>query len=809
MDWINGKAVSLSTPFDRLTSHLCTSFNMPFGLVSVLDGEHAVFRSEIGLGERSLPRDVSVSNILVTMGKGATLIIEDAAQHPTLKHHPMVAGPPYIRFFAGATVSLADGTPVGALGVMDTTPCLTFSPAQLDSMIVLAGIAGDMVDQSLAARTQAAQVALLGLAEEMSGVGQWRFNVATGHVYWSEEVYRIHGHAPGAIDPSYADVISAYHVDDQPILRALVQRAMDTGEGYDCRLRILRADGEQRLVTARARTEQDEAGKVVALFGVFQDITEADAAERNLAASEARYRLLAANASDIISVSRPDGRFSYVSPSVEAVMGYRPDEVVGRNFADFMHPDDVEATRARFMAYVEAGTDTPSPHVRYRARRKDGEIIWVEAHPKAIRDADGRLIEFQDLIRDISHTKRLEDDLLEARDRAETAARAKAEFLANMSHELRTPLTSVIGFAGLLRARDDLPADAVLYANRIAVSSDALLSVINDVLDYSKLEADAVDLDPHPFNVRALADGAGGIVEKLCVEKGVSLVVRVADDLPDMLMGDEGRLRQVLLNFLSNAAKFTAQGEVRLTLSGVAGADGWRLRAEVSDSGIGIPEDRIAGLFERFSQADSSTTRLYGGTGLGLSISQRLIEMMGGQIGAWSRPGAGSTFWFEIGLDEASAPADRIEAQDRPAAGEGGRVLVADDAPANRELVTILLSTLGYEVETVSNGAEAVEAVRNRAYDLVLMDVHMPVMDGLSATREIRGSSGAVADIPILALTANIQADQIQACLEAGMNGHIAKPIHLDELAGSTSGWIRRDAGAPSSRSGPVSRSAR
>jgi signal transduction histidine kinase/ActR/RegA family two-component response regulator len=442
-----------------------------------------------------------------------------------------------------------------------------------------------------------------------------------------------------------------------------------------------------------------------------------------------------------------------------------------------MHPDDVAGVRSAFAAYAKAGPGAPSPRIPYRGLRKDGQTVWLEAHPKVIRDAAGRALEFQDVVRDVSETKALEDELIAARDVAEAGARTKSEFLANMSHELRTPLTSVIGFSGLLQGSPNLPEAERKYADRIATASEALLSVINDILDYSKLEAEAVDLEPQAFDPRAMAEGAVAIVETQCQAKGLTLETVIDADLPGALMGDEGRLRQVTLNFLSNAVKFTTSGTVRLELTRA----GERLRLAVTDSGIGIAPDKIDTLFDRFTQADASTTRVYGGTGLGLAISQRLIEMMGGEIGADSRPGEGSTFWFEVPMREAIAGVEAAGADDL-VVDAGLKILMADDAAPNRELVTAILGGLGLALETVCNGAEAVEAARTGAYDLILMDVHMPVMDGLDATRAIRAMGGATGRTPIIALTANVQPEQVVRCREAGMDGHVGKPIQISEL---------------------------
>ena len=1035
---MNGNAsLGLETPFDYLTALLCEQFEVPAALVSFVHGDLAIFRSEVGLGESILPRDVSVSNILVGMGPGAHLVIEDARLHPVLKDHPMVAGHPFIRFFAGTTISNGKGEPVGAVGIMDSKPRPALTPPERASLDRVAAIAGSMLDQTTAQKLQAERLELLNLAEQMSGVGHWRFDVLSGEVTWSDEVYRIHGYEPGEVTPDYQIVMADYHPDDAGVLAEAVQRAIATGEGYDLRLRLQPAGREERLVETKATTEQDESGKTLAMFGVFQDVTEAvrsqerlaesearfrllserstdiiarfdtsglflyvspsvkavlgrtpeemlgkdcsgfileddlkviratliayvqagpeapspryeyrairtdgsliwleatprairddsgtvvefhdhvrditarKAAEREqaelvetlklaesiagvghwqldvatgrvrwsdevyrihgvspdafdpqyddavafyhsddqarvrdwvtkaidtghaeplrlrlirsdseermvishcmpqreesgatvalfgvfqditesvrvhdrIAASEARYRLLADNATDIIATYGLDGVFSYVSPAIEVSMGYRPEELIGRSFWQFMHPDDVDGLRAAFTAYLKAGPDAQPPRVPYRGVRKDGRTVWLEAHPIVIRDARGRSVGFQDVVRDVSETKALEDQLVAARDVAEAGAQAKSEFLANMSHELRTPLTSVIGFSGLLQGSQNLPETERKYADRIATASEALLSVINDILDYSKLEADAVDLEVRPFEPRALAEGACAIVEAQVQAKGLTLETAIDANLPGVLIGDERRLRQVTLNFLSNAVKFTSAGTVRVALTATANG---RLRTAVTDSGIGVAPEKLEALFDRFTQADSSTTRVFGGTGLGLAISKRLIEMMGGEIGAESRPGMGSTFWFEVPLKVAD---EKVITGDAGASDkvlhEGLKILMADDAAPNRELMTAILGGLGLSLETVENGARAVEAARAGTYDLILMDVHMPVMDGLDATRAIRALNGDPGRVPIIALTANVQPEQVERCREAGMDDHVGKPIHVAEL---------------------------
>ncbi len=762
--------------FDRLVELARSIFDAPIVLISTLEGDKAVMRSNVGDWQTSIAREASVSTVLVKMGPGAVLVVEDALADPQFCNHPFVTRPQGLRSCFAASITLSDGRTVGALAVADRIARARPDDRALDQLRLLAGIAADILDQTEASRVIDEKLGTLGLAEQMSGVGRWKLDLATGAVEWSDEVYRIHGVTCETFDPSYGDAVAFYRLDDQQVVRDTIAACMETGEEGEFQLRIVRTDGEERVVMSRCRAEQRD-GQTVALYGVFQDVTERVRTEEVIRASEARYRLLADNSTDVIATYGLDGVFRYLSPAIEGLMGYGVEEMVGRPFSAFMHPDDVARVRKAFVDCSTAAIDAPTARIPYRAIRKDGETIWLEAHPKVIRDERGRPVAFQDVVRDITETKALEDQLIAARDAAEHAAQAKTEFLANMSHELRTPLTSVIGFSGLLRDSPALPEAERRYVDRIATASDALLGVINDILDYSKLEAEAAGLDPRPFDPAEMARSSAAIIEPQCQTRGLALTLDLDAGLPSALMGDEGRIRQVLLNFLSNAAKFTVSGEIRLESRWRDG----RLRVSVTDSGIGVSPEKIDALFDRFTQADASTTRVYGGTGLGLAISRRLIEMMGGEIGATSRPGEGSTFWFELPLSVAET-AEAAETHDVAGLPPGMKVLMADDAAPNRELVRIILQAFGVELDTVENGAEAVQAVAGGGYDLILMDVHMPVMDGMDATRAIRALPGEVGRVPVIALTANVQPEQVVACKAAGMDAHVGKPIQVAGL---------------------------
>jgi len=560
-------------------------------------------------------------------------------------------------------------------------------------------------------------------------------------------------------------------------------------------------DGREFPVALNTSVVFDENGKRIALVGFAHDITERRRAEEALRQSEAKFRKLAENIREVFFVMDPvTYRVLYVSPAYEKLWG-RSREDLYRNtkgWREAIHPDD----RQRVAQTIPRQVAGESMDLEFRIR-VGGVEKWIRSKSSPVFDETGRLIRIVGISEEITERKRYETELVKARDGADAANRAKSCFLANMSHEIRTPMNGVIGMLQLLN-ETELTEEQRQYAAVAQDSGRVLLKLIDDILDLSRVEARKITLEHLDFD---LGDTIGGVVQLMEPQanaKGLQILLNVSAAIPEPLCGDALRLRQVITNLLANAIKFTDSGSVKLNaMLEDQNERAVRLRFEVIDSGIGIGPDEIERIFLPFSQADSSTTRKYGGTGLGLAICKQLVEMMGGFIQVESEVGKGSKISFTASFTRAAdlreGVGQQASADQEPTLAattqHAGRVLVVEDNTTNRFVALALLKKLGYAATAVNDGAEAVEAVEAGGIDLVLMDCHMPVMDGFQATRHIRNSKHP--SVPIIALTADAMADDRARCLREGMNDHLAKPVELRPLQQILAKWLPETEPAP------------
>ena len=722
---------------DRITELARLSFDAPIAQVSLVDERRQWFKSSQGSDACETDRQHAFCAHALPLARGEVMVVEDARADPRFADNPLVTGEPSIRFYAGAVLTSPEGANLGTLCVIDRQPRPPLSPVQAEMLRALARLVMSELEAARIERRDAAQRKFLDMAEGMSGVGRWRLEVATGAVEWSDEVYRIHGVDPAQFDPMLDSALDFYDAPGRAELAGRIEAAIRDRTGYAVQLRIRRADGEWRTVTTRAACELAPSGEVEALIGVFRDVTDEVALLRRVTEEGERYRLLAHNATDVIAVYDAEGRFSYVSPSVAGLIGRAPEALVGMRTYDLIHPDDHAPVAAAFRSLLNSGLT--AARIEYRAIRADGSHLWVEAHPTPKRDANGRLTGFHDVVRDVSAHKRLETELVEARQAAEGAARAKADFLANMSHELRTPLTSIVGFVALAAEQPELAPLTRDYVRRVQNASRALLGAVNDILDFSRLEAGQVELRPTATDVVAVCRDAIELFIPQAATKNLALDLRVEEAPQPVVMIDAERLLQLLLNLIGNAVKFTAAGSVRV---GVALRRG-RLAITVSDTGSGIAPEAIARLFNRFSQVDASSTRQHGGSGLGLAICKGLAERMGGSVTVSSEVGRGSVFTLDVPAAAAAQVAISTLAREEGFESlEALRVLVVDDHPANRDLARLILAGAGAEVSEAGTGAEALELALAQPFDAILLDLRLPDMSGPEVLTRLRARPG-------------------------------------------------------------------
>ena len=608
---------------------------------------------------------------------------------------------------------------------------------------------------------------------------------------------------PPELEALLAAVSEAYDQFDAD--RQILSRSMELSseELFESNRQLKKQAQHDALILGRLREsiralrpggdEDIGDGDILAISSTLQEqIARRNRAEEALQNRERHLKLILDASADAILTVDPEGTITTANPRAVELSGY--DTLAGRTLASLSdEPGELEPTLRKAALAGRA-------RLSGWRKRQDGSLYWSEAALSALRNDDGELLGFVEISRDMTARRRDEETLRMTKEAAESASRAKSEFLANMSHEIRTPMNAVIGMTELLEF-SALSEEQREMVGTIQSSGKALLSLINDILDLSKIEAGKLAFDNSRFSFRETVESTVGVFGPLVQDRDVRISLYYQASCPEWVRSDETRLRQVLFNLVGNAVKFTPRGEIAISVSARRQTERMRYHVAVRDTGIGIPASRLGAIFDPFSQVESAYNRTSSGTGLGLAISKRLVEALGGEIWVESVEGEGSTFHFTFQTPvtpQGTRPSLPLAEDREPLAGQGSlRVLVVEDNTTNQRVARQFLKRLGIDADVVPNGRDAVDMAREERYELMLMDLQMPVLNGLEATREIR----RLPDIEqpyIVALTANAMPEDRARCIDAGMNDYLSKPLAMARLEEAIRQYI--DTSAPPTR---------
>jgi PAS domain S-box-containing protein len=789
--------------FDRLTRLAASVLGAPVALLSLVDRDRQYFKSCVGLAEpwatgRETPMSHSFCQHVVATG--APLVVEDARDHPLLHDNPAITDLNVVSY-AGIPLIGRDGQALGSFCVIDGRP-RQWTDAEIG---ILRDLASSVMTE-IQLRTELVQrkrldEALRHSEEQLRGAFDFAA-VGMALVGLDGRFMKVNRALCEAVGYPEEDLLALTFQDithpedlqdDLNLARQLLDGEIDS---YQIEKRYVHRDGQIVWILLVGSLVRDPVGRPVNFIAQIRDITARKAAEEALHESESRYRMLLDTANEGIWTIDSEGRTDYVNRRMADLLGYEPEDMVGRPLYEFM---DAAARRDAELYESRRRSGIREVH-EFCFQRRDGEQLWALLATTPIPAANGGYSGALAMVTDITDRKRAEAALLREKVVAEQATRAKSEFLAHMSHEIRTPMNGIIGMTELL-LDTGLTQEQREYLDMVMSSAESLLHIIDDILDFSQVEAGKLELDRRPFRIAESLSQPLKILGVRAAQKGLAYTFRVLPDVPVEAVGDVGRIQQVLVNLVGNAIKFTEAGEVAVEVALTPGTeDEVALQFSVRDTGIGIAADRQSEIFEPFAQGDPSTTRRFGGSGLGLAISDRLVELMGGRIWIDSEPGRGTTVYFTARLG-AVADAPQREAT---SAGEGAsgppleaearqpvpepasrvlRILLAEDNPVNRQLTVALLARRGHDVAVAENGRQALEALERDSFDLVLMDVQMPEMGGLEAVARIRErETGKDMHLPVIALTAHAMPRDRERCLAAGMDGYLAKPVRPAEL---------------------------
>ena len=782
---------ALRPTFDRLARLAQTITGAPIAQVA-LTLETEVWIT--GVTDEPLPMRVDRSTLTGLRVTGRKVVwVEDARIQPGLEDSPYVTGAPHMRFYAAAPVALECGLIIGALYVVDR------QPRAFDAHI--AERLGDLADlvahecerprlrQKLAdaeAEAQAAARVIAGFVESspvalmmtdqdlrlMHVSPQWRADMGM-------EGVDVTGKLVGEVFPRLLPTTAAAF---DMALSGQVVRAPRT--------QLKLPNGKRPWVRAEVTPWYRADGEIGGILSMTHDITDMVVALQEAERSQQRLALAAEIAGlhvwemDFVNrILRKEGAEDTFFDEAQTF------DKLKHDMWHTIVPEDRDGAMAKWQDCQAKGE--PYRH-EYRLARKDGKEVWTFGGSELVLGPDGQVRSVIGVMQNITARKASERAIAQARDAAETANRAKSEFLANMSHEIRTPLNGVMGVAGAL-SRTKLRRDQRDMVRLIETSAQTLESLLSDVLDLARIEAGRLTLKIEAFDLDDAVTPVTGLFAPTAVGKGLAFDVEIAPQARGAYAGDVARVRQILSNMISNAVKFTTQGSVRVNVGAEPADEGVRLIFSVQDSGIGFDAATRDRLFERFEQADGSITRRFGGTGLGLAISRSLARAMDGDLYADATPGGGARFSFSVVLPRAAAAAPQPRSPAPASAGPKQsadrptpRILLAEDHPINRRVVELILGGLDVDLTCVENGQEAVDAYRRQRFDLILMDMQMPVMDGLTAIREIRALERKARGpaTPIYALTANAMPEHTEASRTAGADAHLTKPISAQALIG-------------------------